>query len=72
MIETILKLPKVQTMTGLSRSAIYAKAAKGLFPTPILLGSRSVGWLESEITAWIDQRIKQTRSEKNRKEGDKA
>ena len=59
---TILRLPEVKARTGLSRSTIYLKMAEGSFPEPIALGARSVGWIESEIDAWIARRIEQSRS----------
>ena len=34
---------------------------EGNFPKPIALGPRSVGWLESEISEWIWERVKLTR-----------
>ena len=43
--------------TGLSRSGIYAAVAAGKFPTPIKLGPRAVGWLESEIDACVERLI---------------
>ena len=59
--QTILRLPEVKARTGLSRSTIYLRIAEGVFPGPISLGARSVGWVESEIDAWIAQRIEQRR-----------
>jgi prophage regulatory protein len=44
-------------MTGLSRSSIYSYIDKGLFPSQVKLGERSVAWIDQEITAWIDGRI---------------
>jgi len=35
--------------------------AESSFPEPISLGARSAGWIESEIDAWIAQRIEQSR-----------
>ena len=61
MSNRILKLPTVISRTGLGRSTIYAKVAKHEFPSPIQLSERSVGWLEADIEAWIEQRISQTR-----------
>lgn len=61
MAVTILRLPEVKARTGLSRSTIYLKMSEGSFPEPISLGARSVGWIESEIDAWIAQRIEQSR-----------
>jgi prophage regulatory protein len=50
---TILRLPAVKERTGLSRSTIYQRIAKGRFPKPISLGARAVGWVESDIEDWI-------------------
>ena len=58
MNESILRLPAVMLRTGLSRSSLYDKISKGEFPTSINLGLRAVGWVESEINEWIDDRIK--------------
>jgi prophage regulatory protein len=59
--ERILRRPEVEHRTGLSRSGIYELLANGEFPKPIKLGSRSVGWLETEIAAWIQQRVQTSR-----------
>ncbi|MFM0161339.1 helix-turn-helix transcriptional regulator [Paraburkholderia sediminicola] len=40
--------------TGLSRSEIYRRIKNGSFVKPISLGPRSVGWLESDVSAWLD------------------
>jgi prophage regulatory protein len=60
---TILRLPAVKAATGLSRSTIYLRIAQGTFPRPIGLGSRAVGWLDSDIRAWQRQRIEESRAE---------
>ena len=36
----VLRLPRVQTRTGLARSTIYVRVADGSFPQPIRLGAR--------------------------------
>jgi prophage regulatory protein len=54
----ILRLPEVIKVTGLSRSSIYAMIDRGQFPKQITLGARAVGWLDSEIEAWIEKRAK--------------
>lgn len=61
MNKKILRLPKVQDRTGLSRSAIYQKVSEGSFPRQVSLGARAVGWLESEVDAWLSQQIEQSR-----------
>ncbi len=58
----ILRRKKVETKTGISRSTIYNGIKKGTFPKQIQLGQQSVGWLESEIDAWLRDRIAASRS----------
>jgi prophage regulatory protein len=59
---TILRRKQVEARTGLARSTIYARIAAGTFPRPINLGgSRTIGWLEGEINAWIKSRIEVSR-----------
>ncbi len=52
----ILRRPAVEATTGLSRSTIYQHMQAGIFPKPIRLGPKAVGWLESEVLAWIEAR----------------
>ena len=54
--DNVLRRDAVQSLTGLGRSTIYAKMTDGNFPKPIKLGPRSVGWLQSEIVAWMEAR----------------
>lgn len=56
-MHTILRLPDVKRITGLSRSTIYLRVAEGKFPKPVSLGRRAVGWLESEIQQWLQLRV---------------
>ncbi len=50
-IPRILRLPEVRISTGYSRSTIYLRISQGLWPRPVSLGPRSVGWPASEIAA---------------------
>jgi prophage regulatory protein len=61
MTHNILRLPAVKARTGLSRSSIYLRISEGYFPKPIFLGARAVGWLESDIEDWLNQRIEASR-----------
>lgn len=63
MHQRILRLPQVKQLTGLSRTAIYVSAARGTFPKQIRLSARAIGFLESEVQAWILERIESSRSE---------
>jgi prophage regulatory protein len=64
-IPRILRLAEVEIVTGRTRTDIYDAMRAGRFPLPVPLGGRSVGWLESEITAWLELRIAE-RDEKRR------
>jgi len=63
MANSILRLPAVKARTGLSRSTIYLRVANDEFPKPISLGGRAVGWLESEIDAWLEEMVESSRVE---------
>jgi prophage regulatory protein len=54
--ERVLRKPDVKRRTGLSNSTIHAWIREGRFPAPVALGARAVGWIESEIDAWIANR----------------
>lgn len=55
-MEKILRLPKVIEVTGRSKPAIYADIKKGLFPAPVKIGARAVGWTSSSVQHWIAER----------------
>jgi len=61
MATSILRLPAVKARTGLSRSTIYLRVSESTFPKPVSLGGRAVGWIESEIQQWLEQRIAASR-----------
>jgi prophage regulatory protein len=52
----ILRIKEVCQKAGLSRSTIYVLISQDLFPKSIVLASRRVGWIESEIDDWIQQK----------------
>jgi len=58
----ILRLPQVCERIGLSRSMIYQMEAEQRFPPRIKIGVRAVGWIESEVQAWLAKRVKNCRS----------
>ena len=65
---TILRLKHVMTRTGLSRSTIYAKLDPGAkqydpsFPKQVRLGGGAVGWVETELNAWLENCIASSRA----------
>ena len=72
-VKKIIRLKRVIELTGLSRSTIYdrinpkSKRYDTSFPKSIKLGTShrstgAVGWIESEIQEWIQQRIQASQS----------
>ncbi len=53
----IIRLKEVMDSTGLSRSTMYKYISEGVFPKPVSLGDRCVGWVEQEIHDWILSKI---------------
>lgn len=67
----ILRRKQVESRTGLSRSTIYAKLRHNpkrpgdydpTFPTPISVGAKAVGWVESEVENWLATQIQKSRT----------
>jgi len=58
----LLRLPEVQHRVGLRRSEIYRRVRLGAFPRPIRLGTNAVAWLESDLDAWVAQRVAEARA----------
>ena len=56
--QRILRLPSVMDKTGLSRATVYRRFGH----MRIQLGPNSAGWLESDIDAWITERIAASRA----------
>jgi prophage regulatory protein len=59
--QRFLRLAEVRQRVPYSRSTIYQLIAQGRFPKPVSLGARAVAWLESEIDAWIEARVDESR-----------
>nr|VFJ67597.1 MAG: transcriptional regulator, AlpA family [Candidatus Kentron sp. DK] len=66
----ILRRRQVEARTGLSRSTIYARLKSNprrpndydpTFPLPVSLGPKAVGWIESEIDAWLTAQVEKSR-----------
>lgn len=56
-----IKLAEAKTLTTLSTSEIYRRIAAGTFPAQIVLGPKSVVWIEAEVLAWCEERIAASR-----------
>lgn len=54
MSERILRLKEVLLKVGKSKPTLLRDESLGRFPLRRQLGGRAVGWLESEVDAWIN------------------
>jgi prophage regulatory protein len=59
---SFLRLPKLKSMTGLSKSSLYALIRAKSFPSPVQFGPRTVAWVRSEVRQWAAERISKSRS----------
>ena len=59
---SFLRLPELKSVTGLSKSSLYALIRAKSFPSPVQLGPRTVAWVRSEVRQWAAERISKSRS----------
>jgi len=61
MTSKVLRLPEVRLRIGLSRSQVYLMIKRGEFPPPIKIGARASAWMESDVDAWLAERLRISR-----------
>lgn len=49
--------------TGYSKQSIYRLMNEGQFPQSIRLGANKVAWMESEVIAWLNSRVEQSKTQ---------
>ncbi|WP_330983546.1 MULTISPECIES: AlpA family transcriptional regulator [Enterobacterales] len=54
---SLIRFDEVMRRTGFSRPWIYKLISRGEFPAIVKTGVRSSAFVESEIEAWIQERI---------------
>lgn len=56
--DRVLRKPEVEHISGYCERALRDMEREGRFPKRFLLdpNGRAVGWLESEVLAWVRQR----------------
>ena len=57
MIDRFISVAEVLDRIGFSRTHLYRKINAGTFPKPVPLGPKKVGFLESEIVDWMEERL---------------
>lgn len=58
-----LRWPTVQEVSALSRVTVWRMERDGKFPRRRQLSANSVGWLKSEVDAWVETREQVTSSQ---------
>jgi prophage regulatory protein len=54
--ENYIRWPELRLMVRLSRSTIWRIERLGAFPKRRQLSANSIGWLRSEVSAWMASR----------------
>jgi prophage regulatory protein len=55
-IQSLIRLPEVRRLTGLSRTSIYRLEREGRFVARVRIGDRAIAWRLAEVVAWIERR----------------
>ncbi|MDT0225684.1 helix-turn-helix transcriptional regulator [Serratia marcescens] len=63
MSQAFIRIADVQRRTGYSKAWIYRLMSQGRFPASVKIGARAIAFVESEVDAWISQRIAESRGE---------
>jgi prophage regulatory protein len=53
---SVLRTTDVCSSLRISRTTLHRLRERGDFPPPIKLGPNSVGWLSSDVQAWLESR----------------
>ena len=56
--DRIVRRPELARLTGLSLSTLWRLEQRGDFPSRRRLSANSVGWVETEVLAWVHGREK--------------
>ena len=54
--KSLIRLPEVIQLTGLSRSSIYRLEQTGAFVSRVRLGKRATAWPLNQVMDWISSR----------------
>jgi len=60
--QRLIRLREVRLRVGLGASTVYRYLAEGKFPRPVSIGGGRVAWIESDVDAWIAERINSAQS----------
>lgn len=57
----VLRRPEVCRRAGFGPTTLHELVKAHKFPQPFPITGRAVGWLESEVSAWILHKVKESR-----------
>lgn len=57
MTQKLIRFADAMQRTGFSRSWLNKLIARGKFPAVVKTGKRAAAFVESEVDAWVEQRI---------------
>lgn len=60
--ENLIRLPEVMRRTSYGKAWIYRLIETGQFPQSVKIGSRSIAFVESEVDAWVANKIAESRT----------
>lgn len=55
----LIPIEEVLDRVPYTRVHIYRLAKRGQFPRPVPVGPQRVAWVEAEIDAWVDARLRE-------------
>ncbi len=58
MARRFISMAELVCRIGLSKSQVYRLINEGSFPKPVPLGPQKIAFLDSEVEAWITQRLR--------------
>ena len=61
-LDRFLAKPEVLRIAGFSAATLWREVQAGRFPAPVWISANRVGFVESEVRAWISSRVDQGRS----------
>lgn len=50
----LISIKQVLELTAISRATLYRYMDKGTFPKPRKLDSKTIRWVESDVSNWIE------------------
>ncbi len=53
----LIRISEVSSLTTISKSHVYKLAREGHFPKPRKISTHSSVWLESEVIAWMEEKL---------------